>query len=136
MLKKLRNRSLTENQCEQMEFAKKLRISNNGKINVNPALNQKMNQEFRKISANVLNETFTNIDKNRRQIFFPNKENLNEVEEFLTSKKRKKMCSETFPLVDERNRTHFFPLFRENQYPMFKHESFIPIIELVLNELT
>ncbi len=41
MLKKLRNRSLTKNQCEQMEFAKKLRICNNGKINVNPALNQK-----------------------------------------------------------------------------------------------
>lgn len=132
MLKKLRNRSLTENQCEQMEFAKKLRINNNSKINVNPALNQKMNQQFRKPSGNILTETFTNIDKNTKQIYFPNKENLDEVEELLTSKKRKKICSEAFPLVDERNRTHVFSLFRENQYPMFKHESFIPITELVL----
>lgn len=131
MLKKLRNRSLTKNHCEQMEFAKKLRHNNNGKTHINLASNLKLNQDNRKISENILTESFKHTDKSRKQSYNVLKENIHG-EEYFPAKKRRKISAETFPLVDERNRTHLFPLFRENQYPIFKHESFIPVIELVM----
>ena len=128
MLKKIRNRSPSKAESELMEFAKKLRYNNDGKIHIyekKPSFSFKENQ---KTTINDLNKE--NFPKEKINLI-KKKEFSQENQDPLQNTKRRKSSVEFLMLIDENLRKHNFPIFKEDEYSLFKHKSFKPIIELV-----
>ena len=131
MLKKIRNRSPNPKQCEQMEFAKKLRMNINGNVHLHHPKRQSGLPESQKVLGQLFSKDCNNTAQNKKQYNLLTKQYSAPDEDYLPVQKRKKISNEFFDLVDESKKTHFFPMFKEANYSVFKHKCFIPVIELV-----
>ena len=110
MLKKIRNRNPTKNQCEILEFAKKLRFNNNGKIHLYDNARNLSFHDNQKIRSHDLNKENISTVPKKKMDLIQGKEFLNEDQDFFSIKRKKKISTDNISLMDEKQRKHIFSL--------------------------
>ena len=126
MLKKIRNRSLITNQYKDISITGK---NNSNSVRINrkddsPTKNTKL------LINNNENKENLNLNRNKNIPIKALRGKHPKINEDFTQSKHKIDVKKMF-LTDEKGIKHGFSLFKEENYSIFKHESFKPIIELV-----